>query len=154
MSPTGLSLESGVTKSVPSVTKIVYSTCSVHALENEHVVQAVLDAEEAKVGKFTLAPRNEVLPTWQRRGLDGHLSDHGKSEIFPLGTSLNPSVSDNAASLVRCLPGEDRTNGFFVACFVKTKEPLAWTANLKSSHAMNDKPRSNRPRKKRKLGSF
>ena len=154
MSLTGLSLESGVTKSVPNVTRIVYSTCSVHALENEHVVQAVLDTEEAKVGKFTLAPQNEVLPTWQRRGLDGQLSDNGKSEMFPFGTSLNPSVSDNAASLVRCLPGEDRTNGFFVACFVKAKESLAWTGNLKSSRATNDKPCSNRPRKKRRLGSF
>ena len=25
----------------------------------------------------------------------------------------------NASSLVRCLPGEDATNGFFVSCFVK-----------------------------------
>lgn len=152
MSLTDLSLESGVTKSVPNVTRIVYSTCSVHALENEHVVQAVLDTEEAKVGKFALAPQNEVLPTWQRRGLGGQLADHGKPEMFPFGMSLNLSVSDNAASLVRCLPGEDHTNGFFVACFVKTKESLAWTGDLKSSHAMSDKSRSNRPRKKRRLG--
>ncbi|KAF8742652.1 hypothetical protein AX14_002887 [Amanita brunnescens Koide BX004] len=117
----------------PNVTRIVYSTCSVHALENEQVVEAVLDTEEAKVGKFTLAPQNEVLPTWQRRGLNGQLSDH-----------------NNAASLVRCLPGEDRTNGFFVACFVKTKESPARTKKLKSSHTMNDE---RRPRKKQRLES-
>ncbi|KAF8348871.1 S-adenosyl-L-methionine-dependent methyltransferase [Amanita rubescens] len=121
----------------PNVTRIVYSTCSVHAIENEHVVQATLDTKEAKVGKFTLAPQNEVLPTWQRRGQKGQLSDH-----------------NDAASLVRCVPGEDRTNGFFVACFVKPKESLARIGELKSSRAVTDEQHSNRPRKKQRLDSF
>ncbi|KAK2460909.1 hypothetical protein APHAL10511_007379 [Amanita phalloides] len=115
----------------PNVTSIVYSTCSVHAIENEHVVQAVLDSEEAKVGNFTLAPRNEVLPTWQRRGLNGHLSD-------PVHT----------ASLVRCVPGEDGTNGFFVACFVKAKNVREWKP--KGLRAV-DEFSANQPRKKRRV---
>jgi len=100
-------------------------------------VQATLDTEEAKVGKFTLAPQNEVLPTWQRRGQKGQLSDH-----------------NDAASLVRCVPGEDRTNGFFVACFVKTRESLARIGELKGSRAVTDEQHSNRPRKKQRLDSF
>ncbi|PFH53101.1 hypothetical protein AMATHDRAFT_79254 [Amanita thiersii Skay4041] len=86
----------------PNVLRIVYSTCSIHAIENERVVEAALSSEEAKVGSFTLAPQNEVLPTWPRRGLASEMSDPNR-----------------AASLVRCLPGEDNTNGFFVSCFVK-----------------------------------
>lgn len=53
---------------VPSVQKIVYSTCSVHATENEHVVRNALQSDEAKSRCFKLAPRSDVLPTWSRRG--------------------------------------------------------------------------------------
>ena len=56
-------------RSVPSVKKIVYSTCSIHAIENEGVVKHVLASEECQLGNFRLAPRNEVLPSWPRRGL-------------------------------------------------------------------------------------
>ncbi|KAF8624546.1 hypothetical protein AX15_005849 [Amanita polypyramis BW_CC] len=111
----------------PNVTKIVYSTCSIHAIENEHVIQAAMDTEEAKVGKFTLAPRDEVLPTWQRRGIDEQLS-------YP----------SNAVSLLRCVPGEDLTNGFFVACFVKAMEPM------KRKSKDTDKHHSSQPRKKKR----
>ncbi|KAF8623725.1 hypothetical protein AX17_007421 [Amanita inopinata Kibby_2008] len=66
----------------PNVMKIVYSTCSVHAIENEHVVQAVLESEEATVGKFILAPQSEALPTWHRRGIADELSDPGELTKF------------------------------------------------------------------------
>jgi len=36
------------------------------------------------------------------------------SKLF-LGTT-----TDDAESLIRCSPGEDGTNGFFVSCFVRT----------------------------------
>jgi len=32
---------------------------------------------------------------------------------------INDSLSDDADSLVRCAPGEDGTNGFFVSCFIR-----------------------------------
>ncbi|EIM90969.1 S-adenosyl-L-methionine-dependent methyltransferase [Stereum hirsutum FP-91666 SS1] len=89
----------------PSVQKIVYSTCSVHAAENEHVVHQALNSEEAALGHFVLAPRSQVLPSWHRRGLPSDMK------------SDNP---DDADSLIRCSPGEDATNGFFVSCFVKS----------------------------------
>ena len=53
---------------VPSVQKIVYSTCSIHAIENEHVVLTALNSPEAKSGPFSLSPRTAVLPAWPRRG--------------------------------------------------------------------------------------
>ncbi|ETW82870.1 hypothetical protein HETIRDRAFT_126266 [Heterobasidion irregulare TC 32-1] len=84
----------------PSVQKIVYSTCSIHAIENEHVVQEAINSAEARTGAFKLASPDMVLPNWHRRGLPDKLS--------------NPV---DAAALVRCSPGEDATNGFFVSCF-------------------------------------
>lgn len=54
---------------VPAVERIVYSTCSIHAAENEDVVSQVLASDEAQSGGFFLADRGEVLPTWPRRGI-------------------------------------------------------------------------------------
>ncbi|KAG8857591.1 hypothetical protein FRB96_005609 [Tulasnella sp. 330] len=84
----------------PSASKIVYSTCSVHAEEDEHVVRDALASAEAR-GMFKLAPRSMLLPDWPRRGIAKELGAAG------------------ADSLVRCSPGEDATNGFFVACFIR-----------------------------------
>ncbi|KAI9637535.1 putative nucleus protein [Dioszegia hungarica] len=86
----------------PSAKRIVYSTCSIHPEEDEQVVLAALQSKEGKEKGWTLAPRDEVLPSWERRGRAEHLD--GKQ--------------DWADSVIRCLP-EDSTNGFFVSCFVK-----------------------------------
>ena len=79
----------------PAVKRVVYSTCSLHAEENEQVVAGVL--EDAKSKGFELIP---ALPTWPRRGERGWgLED------------------EDAAKLVRTDPLEDGTDGFFVALF-------------------------------------
>ena len=61
---------------VPAVQRIVYSTCSIHAVENEHVVQNALRSFEAR--DFTLAPRLDVLPAWEQRGLTDELECPGE----------------------------------------------------------------------------
>lgn len=60
--------------------KIVYSTCSIHVVENEHVVFAALRSKEAIERGFTLAPKAEVIPTWSRRGLEGAASNDDERE--------------------------------------------------------------------------
>ncbi|KAI0833286.1 S-adenosyl-L-methionine-dependent methyltransferase [Trametes gibbosa] len=87
----------------PSVQRIVYSTCSVHAIENEHVVREAIKTEEATKGRFRLGHRKEVLPSWHRRGIPEEMDDPADAE-----------------SVIRCSPGEDATNGFFVSLFVRT----------------------------------
>ncbi|KAI0649344.1 S-adenosyl-L-methionine-dependent methyltransferase [Trametes meyenii] len=89
----------------PSVQRIVYSTCSVHAIENEHVVRQAIKTEEAITGRFRLGRKSDVLPTWHRRGIPDEMDN-----------------STDAESVIRCLPGEDGTNGFFVSLFVRTQD--------------------------------
>ncbi|KAF8442409.1 S-adenosyl-L-methionine-dependent methyltransferase [Boletus edulis BED1] len=92
----------------PRVRRVVYSTCSIHSIENEGVVCKALRSEEAGRSNFKLAPPEEVLPSWHRRGL--------------LDESELP---ENALSSVRCSPNEDATNGFFVSCFVSDRTQAA-----------------------------
>ena len=51
--------------------KIVYSTCSIHSQENEQVVKEVLQ----QTSDFVLANRNDVIPTWDRRGISIEFDD-------------------------------------------------------------------------------
>lgn len=82
---------------LPGLQRLVYSTCSLHAEENELVVKAVLP--EAQVSGFQLvAP--EALQAWPCRGLP---------------------VVEGAECLVRTHPEEHRTDGFFLALFVRNK---------------------------------
>ncbi|KAJ9114385.1 hypothetical protein QFC20_001528 [Naganishia adeliensis] len=98
----------------PAAKRIVYSTCSVHKEEDEEVVMNALGSSEARDFGWVLAPRAVVLPTWERRGLPEHMNQ-------------DQTLADG---VIRCVPGEDHTNGFFVSCFVK-KGSLPDTGNQK-----------------------
>ncbi|KAJ7454797.1 S-adenosyl-L-methionine-dependent methyltransferase [Mycena latifolia] len=100
----------------PKVSRIVYSTCSVHATENERVVRAALLSDEAIDGAFQLAAREDVLPKWQRRGMPEEMAD-----------------PNDATSLIRCSPGDDATNGFFVSCFVRRRVAHAAAPNKRKA---------------------
>lgn len=88
---------------VPSVRRIVYSTCSVHAIENEHVVRQALKTEEATTGGFKLAPKEKVLPTWPRRGFPEEMDDPGKRTLFSTCTFLDVDVTCAIAKWMRML---------------------------------------------------
>lgn len=63
---------------VPKAKKVVYSTCSIHPQENEHVVTTILSS----TSDFVLGPRSEAIPTWKRRGLVEECNgDQGKPGV-------------------------------------------------------------------------
>ncbi|CAK9436469.1 uncharacterized protein LODBEIA_P10270 [Lodderomyces beijingensis] len=96
--------------SFPSARKVVYSTCSIHAEENERVVVDLLSDPQVEKQGWTLASKDEVIPTWPRRGIE--------SEFIKL--SRDAKVCRNLADgCVRANPREDGGIGFFAACFVK-----------------------------------
>ena len=100
--------------SFPSARVVVYSTCSVHPIENELVVKAAL-ADEGITGEGGGWKLATAIPQWPCRGL--------------------PLLGSTALSemLVRAGP-EVGTNGFFVARFERT----AWWSG--SQGASGDNP--------------
>ena len=146
--PTWYDLRMECYKLVPGVLRIVYSTCSIHATENELVVRDALNSDEAKAGHFKLAPSNDVLPRWHRRGLQDKMDSSGNAlSLFPISFSHCLTwIQGDATSLVRCLPGEDATNGFFVSCFVKIPEDLPLDNKCRKRKVID----SNSPRERKK----
>jgi putative methyltransferase len=98
----------------PSALRVVYSTCSIHAMENEDVVVRALGSHEAQKNRWRLLARQEQVPvmqTWQIRG------DH-----VAVGRHFEDSRTANevANACIRCeRGGEEATTGFFVACFIR-----------------------------------
>ncbi|KAF8542880.1 S-adenosyl-L-methionine-dependent methyltransferase [Trichophaea hybrida] len=88
----------------PSAQKISYSTCSIHAEENEHVVTSVLASKVARRRGWRVEKRADGnLREWERRGI---LESCGGDK-------------DVAEACVRCNPIEDGGIGFFVVAFVR-----------------------------------
>ncbi|KAI6133536.1 S-adenosyl-L-methionine-dependent methyltransferase [Pisolithus croceorrhizus] len=139
----------------PAVQKIAYSTCSIHAVENEQVVRQALEfrGSHPKAGSSWFPVLRLCQPgivvagkkTWiAKAGI--HQTQHGPQSYVAL--------SDHAESLIRCSPGEDATNGFFVACFVKTQVThFIETANMIKRKPSNTAPDSKQRKKRRKRWS-
>ena len=97
--------------SFPDAKRLVYSTCSIHAEENERVVIDLLLDEDVKKGGWKVASRDSVIPNWPRRGLVEEFKD-----VF------RDSVSDEeckrmADGCIRVAPIVDGGIGFFAVSF-------------------------------------
>ncbi|CEF61738.1 Putative methyltransferase NSUN5 [Strongyloides ratti] len=77
---------------LPKLKRIVYSTCSIHELENECVIEEVMKDENIK-SKFQLI---NILPEWKKRGNDKY---------------------EFGFKCLRCDSLTSKTNGFFIAVF-------------------------------------
>lgn len=95
--------------SMPNAKKIVYSTCSVHAEENEKVVIDLLLDNKVKEWGWQLSPRSEIIPTWPRRGIVDEFEEVFRDDKLKCRLL--------AESCIRALPKEDGGIGFFAVCF-------------------------------------
>lgn len=81
------------------VNRVVYSTCSLYAEENERVVQRFLQESPSW---SLVSPK--CLKSWKRRGID-----------------LEGLSTAESNAMIRAHPDHDSCNGFFVACLEKQK---------------------------------
>lgn len=101
----------------PNARRISYSTCSIHAEENETVVLAALRSNEVKQHGWRLLGRGEQIggmKSWPIRG-DIQACQAGIADGSLVG------AAQIAEACIRCRPGtEEGTQGFFVVAFVRS----------------------------------
>ncbi len=112
--------------SFPSARKIIYSTCSLHVIENEVVVLKALTSSVSRQRGWRILKREEQVigaRAWPLRGdsdacLDVALDDNG---CVDLGDNERAVVAE---ACIRCEKGtQEGTQGFFVAGFVRDECP-------------------------------
>ncbi|KAL4815535.1 S-adenosyl-L-methionine-dependent methyltransferase [Aspergillus spinulosporus] len=103
----------------PAARKVTYSTCSIHLLENEAVVQRILESEVAKRRGWRVLRRDEQpegLKRWKHRGVK---REEPSADGAIEGGEVNLS-DEELGGCLRCWPGdEEGTGGFFVVGFVR-----------------------------------
>ncbi|EEH50485.1 rRNA (cytosine-C5-)-methyltransferase RCM1 [Paracoccidioides brasiliensis Pb18] len=100
----------------PAATRVTYSTCSIHAQENEVVVSRVLKSPVARRRGWRILSRSEQvqgLRNWKHRGIHPDGSGDGEQGSWHL------TEAERDACL-RCWPNDEQgTGGFFVAGFIR-----------------------------------
>lgn len=126
--------------SFPAAQYVVYSTCSIHAIENEHVVERLLLDPDIKQRGWKVRPRAAVLPGWPRRGFENEFTG-------AVGTTVEERTK-LAEGCVRAVAREDGGIGFFAVCFER-KESEAHELPESQTHA-HTLTRAQKKREKKK----
>ncbi|KAK1075452.1 hypothetical protein LTR74_000414 [Friedmanniomyces endolithicus] len=118
----------------PAARKIVYSTCSIHAEENEHVVVAALRSQVAREQEWRVLRREEQvvgMREWHLRGQRDGVAAAVGFEVDGEKKGVEVDVEEVAEACLRCdKHGEEGTMGFFVVGFVRdVGETLASNGN-------------------------
>lgn len=107
--------------SYPHAKRVTYSTCSIYAQENEHVVVSALLSPIATEHGWTVDSELGMLKGWERRGIVEEVEKKAR-ELMKPGEKIDSSwLKEVATGCVRC-EGGDGTGGFFVACFIRKSD--------------------------------
>ncbi|KAJ5914484.1 hypothetical protein N7504_003367 [Penicillium tannophilum] len=145
--------------SFPTATHVTYSTCSIHLIENEAVVERVLASDVAKEGGWRLLRRDEQpsgLRKWTHRGVrrDRETGENAESDATP--ATVDDLSDEDLEACIRCWSGDaEGLGGFFVAGFVRdpklasaiTKAP--GTKTKAESKAKNPESKAQAPKSKK-----
>ena len=107
----------------PKAKRITYSTCSIHAEENEHVVLRALASQVAQERGWRILLRKEQpigMQQWAIRGVkEACEPGHGASATH-LRLPEHHTPVEIAGACIRCEKGtKEGTMGFFVATFMR-----------------------------------
>ena len=104
----------------PNARRITYSTCSLYAEENEHVVMKALGSSVARERGWQILRRDVQVPgmkAWKIRGKVDACMHITKDEDI--------DIAEVVEACLRCEKGtEEGTQGFFVAAFVRQVDSL------------------------------
>ncbi len=99
----------------PSARKITYSTCSIHAEENENVVIEALRSAEAKQRGWRILSRSEQVDGMREWAVRGD-----RAACARLMEGETEEIDIMTQGCIRCKKGtREGTMGFFVACLVR-----------------------------------
>lgn len=133
----------------PAATRVTYSTCSVHVLENESVTARVLASDVARQRGWRVLRREEQpagLREWRYRGVRSD-ADRGRAPASLNGNGNGNAQNGTAAAVdlsdeeldacLRCWPGDEQgTGGFFVVGFMR--DPAAAAGDDKNDNEAKD----------------
>ncbi|PIK58894.1 putative methyltransferase NSUN5-like [Apostichopus japonicus] len=124
----------------PAVERVIYSTCSVHREENEEVVWRILEANP----EFDL---ETVLPSWHHRPTKASSrneegEDQNEEEYYETDVNYSHLREKLDEEITRkCLRASfnvDKTNGFFVALFKKSRNFSNETRQGEGEHTVGE----------------
>ena len=99
----------------PRAKKVIYSTCSIHAEENEHVVIRALNSPLALQSGWRILRRDEQVSGMKAWDVRGHIGECGG--LLPGSIHTSEEISE---ACIRCNKGtKEGTQGFFVVGFVR-----------------------------------